>query len=161
MSWTNIFSHPVTCLIFNSIFLENKFGWHHQVPPWTMGMEKDCVISAEKEDTLWPHHPQASTVLHQESHHRPMVSPMGREPKVDIQLSLCYRILCRRPTRVLPHRNHGGNMQGLTPGDQMGMEKDGRPYNNQCSNLAVPQSCLQWHWSRNLSKGLCPSAELS
>lgn len=52
-------------------------------------------------------------------------------------------------------------MGDFTTRDWIRMEKRGRAYNNQLSDLGRPSSSSQRHLSRNLSQLLCPSAEPS
>lgn len=69
---------------------------------------------------------------HSATTRRPTVSPVRkRDPKMTIQLHLHCGLLPRRPTRVSPHTDHGGNLWGLSSGNQIVMEKGDRAYSNQ------------------------------
>ena len=70
------------------------------------------------------------------------------------------RVLPRRPTWVSPHRDHWGNLWGLTMETQIDMEKEGQVYSNHHSDFGRTHSSLQLQLIRDCSQRLFASAQL-
>lgn len=83
-----------------------------------------------------------------------------REAKVDIRLSQYCRMLSGRRRSYLM-KISGGNLWNTINGDQIKLEKEGRVFSNQHSDLGRLCSCLQRCLNRNSHQQLFPSEEPS